>query len=210
MYAQGALGGPGSLSAAARLVIGAPFVVNVTSPFPTRRVTHNGTVIDVLISWSEPLAVACGAANTAWRPLPPPPPQDRFSPPVAPAAWTCPVITLALVNGSGANISVPLVAQAPSTWPPPLGCPPAEAAVLRFRYVAQPGDSTLPAIGLPRPLQYAGHAALQLASGAAIVRAADSAAAGTALPPTRRDAGGTDHWASLAGMRQIVVVIPTS
>ena len=207
MYAQGVLGGPGSLSVAARLVIGAPFVVNVTSPFPTRRVTLNGTVIDILVSWSEPLAVACGAANTAWQPLPLPAPQDRFSPPVAPAAWMCPVITLALVNGSGANISVPLVAQAPSAWPPPLGCPPAEAAVLRFRYVARAGDSTLPQ---PRPLQYAGRAALQLASGAALVRAADSAAAGTALPPTRLDAGGTDHWASLAGMRQIVVVISTS
>ena len=197
------LGGPGSLSAAARLVIGAPFVVNVSSPFPTRRVTLNGAVIDVLVSWSEPLAVACGAANTAWQPLPPPPPQDRFSPPVAPAAWMCPLITLALAVGSGANTSVPLVAQVPSTWPPPPGCPSSAAAALRFRYVARAGDSTL-----PRPLQYAGRAALQLASGAAIVRAADGAAAGTALPPTRLDTG-TDHWASLAGMRQIVVVIPS-
>ena len=177
----------------------------MTSLFPTRRVTLNGTVIDILVSWSEPLAVACGPANTAWQPLPSPPPQDRFSPPVAPAAWMCPAITLALAVGSGPNTSVPLVAQAPSTWPPPLGCPPPAAAVLRFRYVARQGDSTL-----PRPLQYAGREALQLASGSAIVRAADSAAAGIALPPSRFDAalGGVDHWASLAGMRQLVVVVP--
>ena len=186
-------------------MLGAPFVCNVTSPFPTRRVTRSGTVIDVLVAWSEPLAVACGAANTAWQPLPPPPPQDRFSPPLAPAAWMCPLITLALAVGPGQNTSVPLVARAPSVWPPPPGCPPAQASVLRFRYVVRSGDSTP-----PRQLQYAGRAALQLASGAAVVRAVDGAAAGLALPPTRFDvgAGGGDHWASLAGMRQIVVVIP--
>ena len=184
-------------------------MVNVTSSFPTRRITLNGTVIDVLISWSEPLAVACGAANAAWQPLPPPPPQDRFSPPVAPAAWMCPAITLALAVGPGQNTSVRLVAQAPSIWPPPLGCPVPSAAVLRFRYVAKPGDSTLQRPPGDSTLQYAGRGALQLASGATIVRAADSAAAGIALPPTRFDAGGVDHWASLAGMRQLVVAIPS-
>jgi hypothetical protein len=203
-HPQGELGARGSLSSASRLVVGAAFVCNVSTAFPTRRVTAAGTVIDVLISWSEPVAVACGAANDAWVPLPPPPPQDAFSPPVSPAAFTCPLVTLTLSLGA-LNATAPLVASAPSAWPPPPGCVADVAAVLRFRYTAQRGDAAS-----PKPLQYNGRQALQLAAGARIVRAADGADAGTALPPTRFDAaaGGADHFASLAGTRQIVVVIP--
>lgn len=207
LYPQGELGARGSLSAASRLVVGAPFVCNVSTAFPTRRVTAVGTVIDVLFSWSEPVAVACGAANDAWAPMPPPPPQDAFSPPVwaAPAAVTCPLVALTLSLGAGLNATAALVASAPSVWPPPPGCVSDVAAVLRFRYVARRGDAAQ-----PKPLQYNGRQALQLAGGARIVRAADGADAGTALPPTRFDSasGGVDHFASLAGMRQIVVVIP--
>ena len=178
-------------------------MISVSSPFPTRRLTTASTVVDIIVSWSEPLAVACGADNDGWVPLPLPPPQDRTSPPVALLRYTCPLITLTL--SLGAVLNAPLVAAAPSAWPPPPGaCNAAEAATLRFRYTTQRGDSSA-----SKPLQYTGQGAMQLTGGSRIVRAIDGAAAGTALPPTHFDLGaGGDHVASLAGMRQIVVAIP--
>ncbi len=200
--ADGAVGALRSLSASARLVIGAPFVCNVSTATRPGRITSPGSVLDILVAFSEPVRVACGAANTGWLPVPGG--AARAGGGAGAAFASCPHVTLQLVTAGPrslvSNQSAVLVSSTLAQLQPGAEGPPDPPALLRFRYVVKPFDSASPA------LQYEGVSALTLADGATVTRVADGATAGTLLPPTRYDVNSTgDHPQSLAGTRTIVV-----
>ncbi len=189
-----------SLSSSSRLVLGPPFVCNVSTPSPPGRITTPGAVVDILVTFSEPVSVSCGAANDAWMAAPGS--AARTTGGGGAAFASCPYVTLALVTAGPrslvSNQTAVLVSSTLAQLAPGADGPPDAPAALRFRYVVKPFDAS-------SPLQYAGVSALTLAAGAAVSRLADGAPAGTALPPTRFDAGGADHAKSLAGMRRVVI-----
>ena len=208
----GAMGAANSLSASAQLVVGAPFVISVSTPSPPLRITAIGATVDILVSWSEPVLLLCGAANDAWAP----------TAASTTLITTCPLILLQMVsqpsNGLLPNGTAILVASTLAQLQPGAAGPPDPPNVLRFRYTVRAFDTSDPAAATAaaaRGLQYAGAGALQFAaaqagggfvpSSAAIVRRVDHAPAGVALPPTRFDAGGVDHPLSLAGTKTVVI-----
>ena len=203
----GAMGAANSLSASAQLVVGAPFVTSVSTPSPPLRVTAVGATVDILVSWSEPVLLLCGAANDAWAP----------TAASTTLITTCPLILLKMVsqpsNGLLPNGTAILVASTLAQLQPGAAGPPDPPNVLRFRYTVRAFDTSDPAAATAaaaRGLQYAGAGALQFAAQAggdlaAIVRRVDHAPAGVALPPTRFDAGGVDHPLSLAGTKTVVI-----
>jgi hypothetical protein len=202
LRAQGANGAAGalrSLSASARLVLGAPFVCNVTTPSPPGRVTAPGAVVDILVAFSEPVRITCGGDNLGW--VAAPGGASRSGGGAGALFASCPLVTLALVTAGDrslvGNQTAVLVSSTLAQLAPGADGPPDAPALLRFRYVVRPFDATA-------ALQYASVDALGLAGGATVVRVRDGAPAGTRLPPTRYDAG-VDNPASLAGTRTIVI-----
>lgn len=190
----GMSGQPGSLSATQRIVVGSPYVLSVTSD-SVSGIYGVGQAVDLIVRFSEPIAVSCGSGNANWIPaasrgviL-----QGGASPSVT-AFSSCGSVTLSLVtagrNANSANGSAVLVADTlPQLNPATVAAPAVSAAgpwdgtdVLRFRYVVKAFDTSCPAF-VCTPLQYSSSSALALAGGSLIRRASDGAAAGVALPP---------------------------
>ena len=211
-------GGVGSLSANSNLVIGPPYVTNVTSD-TAPGVYSNGQTVDVLVYFSEAISVTCGATNTAWA-------QATVSP-VAGAAHDptvfskCSTMTLALVtaptgavasatNGTanlvadtlpqfdGSKVASPYVTTTGPFDPP---------NVLRFRYIVKAFDTTCPTAYGCSPLQYSGQGALTLGTNNMLQRVTDgNSVVGHSLPPTRFDSGAVDHALSLGAERRLLIM----
>ena len=203
---QGGGGALNSLSASSHLVIGAPFVCNVTTQHPPGTVTAPGSTVDILVAFSEPVSITCGAADDQWLPLPA---AGRLLGGGGAVFASCPVITLALVTDGDArsltgNNSAALVSSTLAQLAPGAEGPPDAPALLRFRYVVKSFDNTY---GLG--LQYANTSALILGANSTVTRVAGTGAeaASVALPPTRFDAAGVDNANSLAGTGSRLVVI---
>jgi hypothetical protein len=213
-------GGVGSLSANSNLVIGPPYVVNVTSD-TAPGVYANGMTIDVLVYFSEAISVTCGATNTGWT-------QAAVNQAAGAARdptvfSTCSTMLLALVtapvgavatasNGTanlvadtlpqfdGSKVSSPVVTTTGPFDPP---------NVLRFRYIVKSFDTTCPTASGCSPLQYSGQSALALTLGTnnVLKRVTDgNSGVGVMLPPTRFDAGGVDNPLSLGAVRRLLIM----
>jgi len=212
-------GGAGSLGASRRLVLGGAFVTGVSSDTPPG-LLGVGDSLDVLVSFSEPVALRCGAgagAGGGWaaaaRAV------AAGAPPLTTAFATCPGAVLALGTRGGAAGSreglARLVADGlaqfrgpTATQPAVAPSGPADAAnLLRFRYTVRPLDTTCAAgLAACTPLGTRGAGALRLNySGvtAAIYRLSDGTPAGTALPPA-------GHPAGLARQRRLIIVTPNA
>ena len=211
-------GSIGSLSANSNLVIGPPYVVNVTSD-TAPGVYSNGMTIDVLVYFSEAINVNCGTNNTGWTQAAvnlvagAAPDPTLFS--------KCSTMTLALVtaptgavatasNGTaylvadtlpqfdGSKVSSPVITTTGPFDPP---------NVLRFRYIVKSFDTTCPTAYGCSPLQYSGQSALTLGTNNVLKRVTDSnSGVGIRLPPTRFDSGGTDNALSLGAERRLLIM----
>jgi hypothetical protein len=188
------VGAPGSLSANNYIVVGPPYVTNVSSDSPAGTYT-NGNTLDVLVSFSEAVNVTCAAGWTqatvsmSAGAAPDNTVFSKCSTSITLQLVTAPVnATASATNGfavlvadrlsqfDGSKVVSPAVITGGPFDPP---------NVLRFRYTVKAFDTTCPK-GVCAALQYtSGQSALSLGSNT-VNRITDGVSAGTtvALPPT--------------------------
>jgi len=189
-------------------VVGSPFVVSVTTDSLAPATYGLNASLDLLVAFSEPVAVRCGPQDASWEQAVQP--VSAGAAPSASVFSSCPFLQLALFTQGFSPLSTNGVARLVADTLPQfaLGADPGvqtsgpfdPPTVLRFRYTVRPFDTTCPG-GACAPLKYRGKNALQLnqtklgagfpagARPAAIVRVSDGLPAGHRLPPIGHPAG---------------------
>jgi hypothetical protein len=200
------VGAPGSLSANNYIVVGPPYVTNVSSDSPAGTYT-NGNTLDVLVSFSEAVTVTCAAGWTQATVS-----MSAGAAPDPTVFSTCTSITLQLftapVNATAfaTNGFAKLVADRLSQFDGSKVASPAVITggpfdppnVLRFRYTVKAFDTTCPK-RVCAALQYTSQSALSLGSNT-VNRITDGVSAGTTVALPR-----TNSAYSLAAQRLLLI-----